>query len=129
MLEFALCCGYELQKGLENKTSNGESFVSLLMERRFLVILGTTRTSDKLISKDKNKLPMWDICETLPFPKTTCSCQLYFEEKSRAEVEDVIWVVPPESTYESGVLFVMWHWEWHDNAWFPLTLTLAAKRC
>ena len=63
------------KKDFENKISIGRSLVSLLMDIKFLVRWGTTRTSNKGILW-RVECPIWVIGKVLPLPKPTKSAPL-----------------------------------------------------
>lgn len=62
-------------KDFENKISTWWSLISLLMEIKFLVIWGMTRTYDKGMLWSV-EWPIWVIGKVLPLPKPTKSATL-----------------------------------------------------
>src|SRR3954463_9199543 len=79
----------------------GKSEVSLLMDIKFLVMPGTTRTSFKERVVEGKKLPTWEIGIEAPLPTITQSLPEYAVTLSSCAASFVMWAVAPEFVYQS----------------------------
>lgn len=81
--------------------------MSLLTDKRFLVRLGTTRTSCKVREGVGEQEPMWVMGKEDPLPTLTSSLPIYGYAFSSWDTSEVICVDTPKSVYQYAVSLVM----------------------